>query len=54
MLGFGFYVHSRRRRFLGSLSSNDTNADYFVIVSSSHPLLLNEHVANGMVEAPLK
>ena len=28
---------------------------YFVItVSSSHPPLLTEHAANGLVEAPLK
>ena len=31
------------------------NGDYFVIIaSSSHPLLLREHVANGLVETPLK
>ena len=29
--------------------------DYYVIIaSSSHPLLLTEHAANGLVEAPLK
>ena len=28
--------------------------DYFVITaSSSHPLLLTEHAANGLVEVPL-
>ena len=31
------------------------NGDYFVIIaSSSHPLLLTKHAANGLVEAPLK
>ena len=31
------------------------NGDYFVrIASSSHALLLTEHAANGLVEAPLK
>ena len=31
------------------------NSDYFVIIaSSSHPSLLTEHAANGLVEAPLK
>ena len=31
------------------------NDDYFaIIVSSSHPLLLIEHAANGLVEEPLK
>ena len=50
---------------IGSSSSNDGNEplenrhlgndDYFVIISSSsHPLLLTEHAANGLVEAPLK
>ena len=30
------------------------NGEYFVIIaSSSHPLLLTEHAANGLVEAPL-
>ena len=30
------------------------NDDYFVVISSSsHPLLLTEHVANGLVEASL-
>ena len=48
-----------------SLSSNDDNEplenrhlgndDYFAfIASSSHPLLLTEHAANGLLEAPLK
>ena len=31
------------------------NGDYFVIIAySSHPLLLTEHAANGLVEPPLK
>ena len=31
------------------------NRDYYVIIaSSSHPLFLTEHAANGLVEAPLK
>ena len=32
------------------------NGDYFVIIaaSSPHPSLLTEHIANGLVEAPLK
>jgi len=31
------------------------NGDYFAIIhSSSHPLLLTEHAANGLVEASLK
>ena len=31
------------------------NGDYFVIIaSSSHPLLLHDRDANGLVEAPLK
>ena len=31
------------------------NGDYFVIISSSfNPLLLTEHAASGLVEAPLK
>ena len=31
------------------------NGDYFVIIaSSSRPLLLTDHDANGLVEAPLK
>ena len=31
------------------------NSDYLVIIaSSSHALLLTEHAANGLVEAPLK
>ena len=31
------------------------NGDYIVIItSSSHPLLLIEHTANELVEAPLK
>ena len=31
------------------------NGNYFVIfASSSHPLLLTENAANGLVEAPLK
>ena len=31
------------------------NSDYFVtIVSSSHPLLLTEHAANGLIEGELK
>jgi len=30
------------------------NGDYFVIIASfPHPLLLTEHTANGLVEAPL-
>ena len=38
----------RQRKHLG-------NGDYFVIIASfSHPLLLTEHAANGLVEAPLK
>ena len=55
-------------RILVSLSSNDGtatktslenrrlgNGDYFVIIAfSSHPLLLTEHAANRLVEAPLK
>ena len=33
----------------------EINSDYFVIIfSSSHPLLLTEHDANGLVEAALK
>ena len=36
-------------------NKNLGNGDYFVIISSSsHPLLLTEHAANGLVEAPLK
>ena len=27
---------------------------FFIIAYSSHPLLLTEHAANGLVEAPLK
>jgi len=52
---------------IGRLNSNDGtttktslenkhlgNEDYFVIIaSSSHRLLLTEHAANGLVEAPL-
>ena len=31
------------------------NGDYFVIIaSSSHPLLLTDHAANGLVEVPFK
>ena len=32
------------------------NGDYFAIIhdSSSHPLLVTEHAANGVAEAPLK
>ena len=31
------------------------NDDYFVIItSSSHPLLLTEHAANGLLEVSLK
>ena len=31
------------------------NGDYFVIgACSSRPLFLTEHIANGVVEAPLK
>ena len=31
------------------------SGDFFVIIaSSSHPLLLTEHAANGLVEVPLK
>ena len=31
------------------------NGDNFVVISSSlHPLLLTEHAANWLVEAPLK
>ena len=31
------------------------NGDNIVIIASSpHPLLLTEHAANGLVEAPLK
>ena len=31
------------------------NGDYFVIIASFwHPLLLTEHAANAVVEAPLK
>ena len=31
------------------------NGDYFqIIASSSHPILLTGHAANGQVEAPLK
>ena len=31
------------------------NGDYFVIIAfSSHPLLLTEHAANGLVQAPFK
>ena len=31
------------------------NGDYFVIIASSlHPLLLTEHAANELVDAPLK
>ena len=53
---------------LGRLSGNDDNGNetllennhlrnggYFTIIaSSSHPLLLTEHAANGLVETPLK
>jgi len=28
--------------------------DFVIIASSLHPLLLTEHAANGLVEAPLK
>ena len=51
---------------IGRLNSNDGtttktslenkhlgNEDYFVIIASSHRLLLTEHAANGLVEAPL-
>lgn len=49
---------------LRSLTSNDNedvtleikhlgNGDYFGIIAfSSHPLLLSEHAANGLVDAP--
>ena len=31
------------------------NCDYFVIIAfPSHPVLLTEHTANGLVEVPLK
>ena len=30
------------------------NGDYFVIIAYSSHLLLTEHAANGLVEAPLK
>ena len=37
------------------ININMGNVDYFVIIaSSSHPLMLTEHSANGLVEAPLK
>ena len=49
---------------IGNFNSNDRtgnenkqlgNVNYFVIIApSSHPLLLTEHAANGLVEAPLK
>ena len=39
-----------------SLKNNNLgNSDHFVMIaSSSHPLLLTKHAANGLVEAPLK
>ena len=44
--------HRQRKR---QLKKNLGNSDCFVIIaSSSHPLLLTEHAANGLVEAPLK
>ena len=40
---------------IGSLNRHLENGDYFVIIgSSSHPLLLTEHAANGLVEASMK
>ena len=66
LLAFVFYC--TLFNIIGSLSSNDGNGkkgslenkhlgngDNFVIIASSSPrLLLTEHVANGLVEAPLK
>ena len=62
------YELCRRYLTLGSLSSNDGNGnenvtenkhlgnggDFLIIAPSSSPLLLTEHAANGLVEAPLK
>ena len=42
---------------IGSWSSNDGKGNEnvtVIIASSSHPLLLTEHAANGLVEAPFK
>ena len=46
----------RQRRRKGHLKINIwENGDYFVIIAfSSHPLLLTERTANGLVEAALK
>ena len=37
-----------------SLENVHLGNDFVIIASSSHPLLLTEHAANGLVAAPLK
>ena len=52
-----FYLKIKKQQQEEQLIQNKHlgNGDYCVIIaSSSHPLFLTEHAANGLVEAPLK
>ena len=55
-LYLGAYVKTTATAAKTSLENKHLgNANYFKIISSSsHPILLIEHAANGQVEAPLK
>ena len=52
----GFFIENRELKQQTSFENKRLgNGDYFVVIASSfHPLLLTEHAANGLVEAPLK
>ena len=45
----------RQRKRMSLQNKHLGNGDYFgIIASSSHPMLLKEHAATGLVQAPLK
>ena len=45
----------RQRKRTSLQNKHLGNGDYFgIIASSSHPMLLTEHAATGLVQAPLK
>ena len=54
--GRGLAQQPRERRQKRHLRINMWEIDDYVVIiaSSLHPLLLTEHAANGLVEAPLK
>ena len=62
MKNFNAVSHNRARLLDTALKfffpvlqiSSPDHLEFFIIAYSSHPLLLTEHAANGLVEAPVK